>query len=73
MFVAKNDIVRLQAGIKGELIAGNDVFIPKGGKGTVVIVRGNINLPSAYEVEFFVVEQNNFALAAVSAELVCEI
>ncbi|MFS2094918.1 hypothetical protein ACCC96_18115 [Pseudomonas sp. Pseusp11] len=69
----ENDVVCLQVGVKANIITGDEVFIPKDAEGTVVIVHGNADQPSAYEVEFFIPEQNDFALATVDAGLLCKV
>ncbi|KNH47349.1 DUF4926 domain-containing protein [Pseudomonas lini] len=69
----ENDVVRLRIGVEANIITGDEVFIPKGAEGTVVIVHGNADQPSAYEVEFFISEQNDFALATVDADLLCKV
>lgn len=66
----ENDVVLLREGVEAKIITGDEVFIPEGAEGTIVIVHGSADQPSAYEVEFFIPEQNDFALATVDAGLV---
>ncbi|MGH8383676.1 hypothetical protein [Pseudomonas sp.] len=69
----ENDVVLLREGVEAKIITGDEVFIPEGTEGTIVIVHGSADQPSAYEVEFFIPEQNDFALATVDAGLVCKV
>lgn len=67
----ENDIVCLREAVEAEVIGeGRALFAPKGSIGTVVLVYGNPGKPLAYEVEFFILEQDCYALATVDASLV---
>lgn len=59
----ENDVVRLQKSVKADVIGGDEVFISEGTVGIVVVVYGGYDYPKAYEVEFFILEHNKFALA----------
>lgn len=67
----ENDIVRLLRGVEANIITGGEVFIAEGAEGTIVVVYGSTDKPSAYELEFFIPECNGFALATVDADSVC--
>lgn len=69
----ENDVVRLQKSVKADVIGGGEVFISEGTVGTVVVVYGGYDHPKAYEVEFFILEHNEFALATVDAEAVIKV
>jgi hypothetical protein len=69
----ENDVVLLREGVEAKIITGGGISIPEGAEGTVVIVHGSADQPSAYEVEFFIPGQNDFALATVDACLVCKV
>jgi hypothetical protein len=61
----ENDIVRILITVKANVIGENrTLFIPKNSVGTIVLVYEK----SAYEIEFFVPDQNVFALATISVE-----
>jgi hypothetical protein len=66
----ENDVVRLKKMVKAHIIAGGEIWVPAGAIGTIVIVYGDSCYPSAYEVEFFISEHSDFALATVDANLV---
>lgn len=67
----ENDIVCLREVVEAEVIGeGRTLFAPEGSIGTVVLVYGNPEKPLAYEVEFFIPEQECYALATVDASLV---
>lgn len=42
-----------------------------GATGTIVVVYGHHDRPTAYEVEFVIADSGDFALATVDANLVC--
>lgn len=56
-----------------KVIAGGEVFIPRGAEGTVVFVHGDSDYPSAYEVEFYIAEQKDFAIATVEQSAVIKV
>jgi hypothetical protein len=66
----ENDVVRLREKISATVIDGGEILISAGAIGTIVIVYGDSNCPLAYEVEFFIPEHNDFALATVDADVV---
>lgn len=66
----ENDVVRLREEVKANIIAGAEILIPAGSEGTVVLVHGSSEEPSAYEVEFYIPGQNDFAIATVDSRLV---
>lgn len=64
-----NDVVRLRESVTADVIGeGRAVTIPAGATGAVVLVHGDPMTPAAYEIEFYVQEQNCYALAAIEAE-----
>lgn len=69
----ENDVVRLREEVEASIITGREFFVPKGAEGTIVLVHGNPDQPSAYEIEFFIPGQNDFALAAVDVTLVSKV
>lgn len=69
----ENDAVRLCKDVMANVITGGEVFIPRGGEGTVVFVHGDADQPSAYEVEFYIPEQKDFAIATVEQSAVAKI
>ncbi|MBC3414096.1 DUF4926 domain-containing protein [Pseudomonas sp. SWRI51] len=68
----ENDVVTLREGVEAKIIDGDVLFMPEGTEGTIVMVYGRAEQPSAYEVEFFISKQNDFALATVDAGLLCK-
>lgn len=69
----ENDVVRLCKDVMANVITGGEVLIPRGGEGTVVLVHGDTEQPSAYEVEFYISEQKDFAIATVEKSAVTKI
>lgn len=69
----ENDVIYLHKSIRANIIGGGELLMSIGALGTIVIVHNNGALPLAYEVEFFIPEQNDFALATVEASLVSKI
>lgn len=69
----ENDVVRLCKDVMANVITGGEVLIPQGGEGTVVLVHGDADQPSAYEVEFYIPEQKYFAIATVEQSEVTNI
>lgn len=68
---AENDIICLREAVEAEVIGeGGTLFVPEGSIGTVVLVYGDPPKPLAYEVEFFIPEQDCYVLATVDAFLV---
>ncbi|MDR3086583.1 MAG: hypothetical protein LBU45_01305 [Azoarcus sp.] len=67
---SENDVICLQGVTEVHVIGKECTFIvPKGSTGTVVLVHEYPNEPLAYEVEFFIPEQNCHALATVDVSL----
>jgi hypothetical protein len=69
----ENDVVRLLKAVKADIIWGGEVSLPEGTIGTIVIIHGDYVNPAAFEVEFFIPEHNDFALATVCVGAVSEI
>ena len=64
-----NDVICLRESVTGDVIGeGRALTIPAGAKGAVVLVHGDPMNPAAYEIEFYVQEQNYYALATIEAE-----
>ena len=64
----ENDVVCLRIDISAKVIGQiHIVLVPKGTMGTVVLVHGDPQSPVAYEVEFFISDQNYYVLATVDA------
>lgn len=65
---AENDVVRVLSPFESDVIGERrSVVVPGGSVGTVVLVLGAPTCPCAYEIEFFIAEQNCYALATVDA------
>jgi hypothetical protein len=70
-FLNENDLVRLVAPLRGKNIINHDeVMIEANERGTVVLIYGSPEEPSAYEVEFYYPEQNICVLMTVKPEQV---
>ncbi|KAB0488717.1 hypothetical protein BVK86_02305 [Pseudomonas reinekei] len=69
----ENDVIRLREEVEASIITGDEIFVPKGTIGTIVLVHGNPDQPSAYEIEFFIPGQNDFALATVDVTCVSKV
>lgn len=70
----ENDVVELLSPIKAQIMEDlREVVIPKGYKGTIVLVYDASALPLAYEIEFFIEEQDCYALATVDSLLITAI
>ena len=64
----ENDTFLLLQPIEATVIGENRIVIlPVGTLVTVVLVFGDSNFPSAYEVETFLAEDNAYALATIEA------
>lgn len=70
---SENDVIRLREEVTARIITGGEIFIPKGPIGTIVLLHGNPDHPSAYEIEFFIPRQNDFALVTVDVTLVSKV
>lgn len=66
----ENDVVLLRDGVDARIVSGDETFIAVGAIGTIVMVYGHTDRPSAYEVEFFIAELSKFALTTVDANQV---
>ncbi|MCZ2498760.1 DUF4926 domain-containing protein [Xylophilus sp. Kf1] len=65
----ENDVIRLRESVMADVIGeGRALTIPAGTKGAVVLVHGDPENPAAYEIEFYMKEQNCYALATIEAE-----
>jgi hypothetical protein len=64
----ENDSFTLTKPIEGDVIGEcRKVVLPTGGIATVVLVHGDPNQPTAYEIEAYVLEQDCYVLATVEA------
>jgi hypothetical protein len=62
----ENDTFALSKSVKAEIIGEHrTVMLPAGTLVTVVLVFGDTESPSAYEVEAFLEEDNTYALATI--------
>ena len=65
----ENDVIRIRELVIADVIGeGRALTIPAGTTGTVVLVHGSPMSPAAYEIEFYIQEQNCYALATIVAE-----
>lgn len=65
----ENDAVRLKEPIKADVIGeGRSINIGAGAIGAIVYVYGEAMKPLAYEVEFYIKDQDCYALATIDAE-----
>lgn len=71
MSFIENDVVRLRRAVIACVIGGGSREIASGVDGTVVLVYGNTEEPTAYEIEFYVPELDVYAIATVDAGDVC--
>lgn len=64
-----NDVICLRELVTADVIGeGRTLTIPAGATGAVVLVHGDPMSPAAYEIEFYIQEQNCYALATIEAE-----
>jgi len=64
-----SDVICLREAVTADVIGeGRTLTIPAGAKGVVVLVYGDPMNPAAYEIEFYVQEQNCYALATIEAK-----
>ncbi len=69
MIYCENDELQLHAPITAEAIGMRRSFVvPTGSTGAVVLVYGNPSMPEAYEVEFYVLSEDCYAIATVEVE-----
>lgn len=65
----ENDVIRLCESVTADVIGeGVALTMPVGATGAVVLVHGDPMKPAAYEVEFFIQDQNCYALATIEAD-----
>lgn len=65
----ENDVVHLHEPVSADVIGEKrSLVIPSGTAGIVVLVHGGEQQPLAYEVEFYISDQDCYALATIEAE-----
>jgi len=70
----ENDVIQINRTIEAQVI-GEERSLPvvNGAIGTVLLIYGEANNPVAYEVEFFIKNQDCYVLATVEASLLSEV
>lgn len=64
-----NDVIYLRESVAADVIEESRALtIPAGAKGAVVLMHGDPMNPAAYEIEFYLQEQNCYALATREAK-----
>ena len=64
-----NDVICLCESVSADVIEESRALtIPAGAKGAVVLVHGDPMTPAACEIEFYLQEQNCYALATIEAK-----
>lgn len=64
----ENDVICLREPVSADVIGeGRSLVIPAGAIGAIVLVHGNPTQPLAYEVEFYIQDQDCYALATIEA------
>jgi hypothetical protein len=67
----ENDVIRLKEPITADVVGERrSLVISSGTAGTVVLVHGDPNQPAAYEIEFYIEEEDCYALATLEAKLI---
>jgi hypothetical protein len=65
----EHDLISLRDSVTADVVGeGRALTIPAGTTGAIVLVHGDLVNPAAYEIEFYIKEQNCYALATVEAE-----
>ena len=65
----ENDVIHLRESVTADVIGEERALsVPAGATGSVVLVHGDPMNPAAYEIEFYIQEQNCYALATIEAE-----
>lgn len=65
----ENDVMHLRKSVNADVIGERrSVVIPIGATGTIVFVHGDPLTPLAYEIEFYIQDQNCYALVTIGAE-----
>ena len=65
----ENDVIHLRESDTADVVGeGRALTIPTGATGAVVFVHGDPMKPAAYETEFYIQDQNCYALATIEAE-----
>ncbi len=64
----ENDLIQLLEPVTADVVGeGRTLAIAAGTTGAVVLVHGDPKQPSAYEIEFYIQEQDCYALATIDA------
>ena len=64
----ENDLIHLREPVSADVIGERrSLVIPSGTSGSIVLVHGDPTQPLAYEVEFYVPDQDCYALATIEA------
>jgi hypothetical protein len=65
------DVIKLRRSVEADVIGeGKTIVVPSGSLGTVVLVHGPTAKPSGYEIEFYIADSDDFAVATVEADWV---
>ena len=65
----ENEMIRLRESVIANVIGEHrSLSVPAGTEGSIVLVHGIPESPAAYEVEFYIQEQDCYALATIEAE-----
>jgi hypothetical protein len=65
----ENDVIHLREPVNADVIGEKrSLLIPSGTAGAIVLVHGDSLQPLAYEVEFYISDQDCYALATIEAE-----
>ncbi len=64
----ENDVIHLRKSVSADVIGEKrSLVIPSGTAGAIVLVHGDPLQPLAYEVEFYISDQDCYALATIEA------
>jgi hypothetical protein len=67
----ENDVILLSQSAAADVVGEQRTLaIPAMTEGTVVLVHGDPAQPAAYEIEFYIQEQDCYALATIDARLI---
>jgi len=65
----ENDVIHLRESVTADVVGeGRALTMPVGATGAVVLVHGDPMKPAAYEIEFYIQDQNCYALTTIEAE-----
>ena len=69
------EVVELTRAVSAQVLGGDheQVTLPAGTKGTVVLVYRPLNSVQAYEVEFYLQSQEKWALATVASDCLAQV